>query len=788
MTIIIFILCSALTYLHVAFGASQTIFSRERLDQIDLAVTYVWPPTATNLDTSTQFLSDSGGSECTNSREYVEWGGDDTGPGGSETSVVLLAKARRLSAVSNFAVIQLNAAYDPGNIAPAAVMLSLRRTGTTTDVSRTVRMDVFAGTKRGGCASSPVAIVFVQVRGTQLRIVMSNDDLIRPTPRPMNYFAAVYRDPHFMTFDNLYSHCQGKGEFLLTKTEGLEIQGRFGGELSRVTLPVGFVVKHGDLPRVQVSVVKDPTNEFGIPDTSQYTSFGPRCLYLFVVGDERRLLSEGTGNDDIVLTFSNPTYIITFPSTQILIRFRMSERSTQCMTEDIRIILPSSFTTGKTFIGLLGTPNGDIHDDIMATDGTPISTFIPNEEGRYNYCRDNWCLRDDTNSLFFYEGSTGHNTHHECDKDFSDILSRQLQLHTCGNRTPCIQESVAQSAVDRRVLREIRRTCGVNEACLFEGMSMAREVGADVALESATEYLQIEADHSKVREEESTFSFSPSTIQARKNVSIRVTLEVDGVNSSATRYALYRLNVQRDRREGKRLGYMVKLSPTENIFFANIFIRSESVGQRLSFRAVPEISGSETTTSSLYKDAVNAISSYCVVPPPIGSPDTDADLVTATPEPTDDIVLTRSSLADVQLIVRYSWSSEIEDLDTATKFLTEIGGHLCSPFGQYVQFFGNVETRAGNEFSIVRIGQAESDGQWTDNTKIEFFAGVHNDDPHPATMRISLLDVRTREIIEGSTIQENIAPGLASGCANTTVATLLVSKNSDEYTFNVNVE
>lgn len=772
----------------MAYGATQTINVRERLDQVDLAVTYIWPSTRSNLDTSTQFLSDNGGNECTNSREYVEWGGDSPGAGGSETAVVLLAKAGRLNAISNFAVIQLNAAYDPGNVGPATIRLSLRRTGTTTEVSKAVTMDVFVGTKRGGCASSPVAIVLVQLSRLHLRIVTSNDDLLRPTPRPTNYYASIWQDPHFSTFDNLYSHCQGKGEFVLTKTEGLEIQGRFGGEYRRVTLPVGFAVKHGDLPRVQVSVVKDPTNEFGIPDTSPFTAFGSRCLYLFVVADEKRLLSEGTGNDGIVLTYRHPKYTITFPSTQISISFYMSEVVSQCKTEFIRITLPSSFTTGKTFVGLLGTPNGDIHDDIMTTDGAPISTFIPNEEGRYNYCRNNWCLRDDTNSLFYYEGSTGHNTYHECDKDFDDILSRQLDVRNCGNSTPCIHESVAQSTDDRQSLRAIRRACGVNEACLFEGMSMAREESAEVALQSATEYLQIEAEDSKDRAEQSSFSFSPSTVQARKNVTIRVTLEVNGQKSSITRYALYRLNVQRNRREGKRLGYLVKLSPTENIFVARIFIRTESVGQRLSFRADPEISGSETTTSSLFKDAVNAISSYRVVPPPIGAPDINTDDITATPEPTDDIILARSSLDDVQLIVRYSWSSEIEDLDTATKFLSEVGGHLCSTFGQYVNFFGNVETRAGNEFSIVNIGRAEKDGQWKDSTKIEFFAGVHNDDPHPASLRISLLDVQTREIIEGSTIQENIAPGTTNGCANTSVATLFIAKNSDEYTFNINVK
>lgn len=89
----------------VAFSASVSLSAREPLDQVDISVTYSWPTSKTNLDTSTQFLSDNGGNECTNNREYVEWAGDNDSTGGSESALVLLAKARRLNAISSFAVL-----------------------------------------------------------------------------------------------------------------------------------------------------------------------------------------------------------------------------------------------------------------------------------------------------------------------------------------------------------------------------------------------------------------------------------------------------------------------------------------------------------------------------------------------------------------------------------------------------------------------------------------------------------------------------------------------------------
>lgn len=784
MRLSIFFLIVLIAELPLIFTISVTRVAYVRLDQVDLAVTYSWQAPRTNLDTNTHFRTDYGGAGCSNTREYVEWAGDSTGTGGSETAVVLLAKAKRLNPGSKLFVVQLNAAYDPGNIGPAKVRVALRRIGSTIEVSPALTIGINAGTKRGGCASSPVAIIIIQQIATRVRVKVSNDDLAHPTPRPVNYLASVWQDPHFTTFDNYYSHCQGKGEFILTKTDGLEIQGRFGGQYKRVTLPVGFAVKHGNLPRVQVTVVKDPTNEFGIPDTSKYTPYGTRCHYLFMVGNQKRLLSAGTGNSEIDLWSRFPFYRITFRSTQISIQFRMAEVASQCKTESLRIILPSSFTIGKRFFGLLGTPNGDISDDIMAADGSPIHRFIPNEKGRYNYCRANWCLPDGTNSLFYYEGSTGHNTHHECDKPFEDILGRQLDIRNCGDGVPCIHASVAQSAENRDALRQIRKTCGVNEACLFEGMSMVREENASVALQATNDYLQTEAEDSRDRAEQSSFSFSPSTLLARQTVSVRVVLDVDGGDTSIARYALYRLNVAQGRKDGPRLAYLVKLSSSENTYVADVSIRTESVGQRLSFRAIPVISGSESTTASLLKDAINVISSYQVVPAPFGAPATTSP----NPQPTDDITVSRSSLENVQLIVRYSWSNEIEDLDTATRFINETGGHLCSPFGEYVNFFGNVETRAGNEFSIVRIGKAEKDGVWTRQTRVEFYAGVRGDEPHPASLRISLLDVTTRETIEGSTVLESIAPGTATGCADTLVATLNIAKKNGKYTFNIDVD
>ena len=63
-------------------------------------------------------------------------------------------------------------------------------------------------------------------------------------------------------------------------------------------------------------------------------------------------------------------------------------------------------------MGLLGTPNGDRKDDWMTPQGSPVSVQGDKRfEPAYEYCTQNWCIRNETDSLFSYSE----------DKKFSDI-------------------------------------------------------------------------------------------------------------------------------------------------------------------------------------------------------------------------------------------------------------------------------------------------------------------------------------------------------------------------------
>ena len=754
------------------------------LSQFTLHITYSWPSSKTNLDTSTTFVRQSVGANCAGQTDYVQWNGDVRTAGGQESAALLLNKANEDGVIGGFAFAQLSADYENENIGSATLRVAFRRLGSTTDISPQ-SITINAGTKRGGCSSSPVAVVFIQSSGGRVVFTVSNEGLIRPTPRPQSYIAKCYEDPHVRTFDGLYAGCQGKGEFILTKTDGFEMQGRFGGAYKKVTLPIGFAIKHGNLPIVEVSRAENLLE-------THSRLFGD-CNFMFAVNKQKRKLEDGSGHNEIevkVLGYGRVT--ILFKTSGIFVYFYSRKIGSQCKTEMLTLKMPNSFSAGKTFVGLFGSPNGNRYDDIMDKDGKTVTGLGWDHEKLYNHCVKNWCIQDQKNSLFRYENSvlqsTSLKTYNQCDDPYRKVhFSSRSILHSCGTGIPCIHEAtVKTSAEDQNAIRTVRENCGVNEVCLFEGMAMIEEESAAVAIQAVGELLQAEAEASKEKEEESSFAFTPSTVQSRMVVPVQVTLDTHGAAKNVEKYHIYNLDVERNVVLGEKIGELSRMSASSNVFSTEISVRTDSVGQKLSYRAVPLISGSEDRSANSVKDAVDVIQSFRAVPMTVDSP--PSATVLPPPLPVDDVRISRASLEGLVLFVKYTWPADVENLNSATAFMNEKAGHLCQPFGTYARYAGDIEAKGGTETALIFIGQAEKDKKWTQKTVVNFFAVFPHDVTSPATLRILLFDLSKNKVVDGTSLQESIAPGKSSGCANKLVASLAIEKDGTDYTFNISVE
>ncbi|KAI0557014.1 hypothetical protein FGB62_358g06 [Gracilaria domingensis] len=69
------------------------IIANTHMPLVELVVEYSWGASQSDLDTSTRFLNGNVGWSCEPENNYLNFGGDDTSYGGSETVVVNVAQA-----------------------------------------------------------------------------------------------------------------------------------------------------------------------------------------------------------------------------------------------------------------------------------------------------------------------------------------------------------------------------------------------------------------------------------------------------------------------------------------------------------------------------------------------------------------------------------------------------------------------------------------------------------------------------------------------------------------------
>lgn len=263
--------------------------------------------------------------------------------------------------------------------------------------------------------------------------------------------AHFWGDPHIVTFDGLKYDCQGEGEFVLLSSldSGFEVQGRFESfsESQRVAVTRSFVVQTGDedVPSIQISVPDEITQECTIE--------------LFVDGVAHDIYGDGTNSDyvQVKLVGSEGAQRITiyYPGSGLHLTSLLSESEKYGCYLSSSICLPDDYRPKETFVGLLGSPNDDRKDDWMTPQGSPVSNIGDHRfEPAYKYCTENWCIRNETASLFTYKPNKQFSDVFNCDAPYNTEIEEAVKnapeelKEQCQGHITCIIEGIAGNFVD----------------------------------------------------------------------------------------------------------------------------------------------------------------------------------------------------------------------------------------------------------------------------------------------------------------------------------------------------
>jgi von Willebrand factor type D domain len=271
-----------------------------------------------------------------------------------------------------------------------------------------------------------------------------------------DFVSGVIGDPHLSTFDRLRFDCQAAGEFTMVtslETPAFRIQERFtaiGSDVcSQASVSTGIAVAEVGFSTVQVSIPRGDTTG---------SNFIWNCPVDLFVGGQQTTLTQGTGLEGVQVTISGSDVTITYPSTGLRVRASIRSSATFGCFFLAQVFLPFSYRPAETILGLLGTPNNNRNDDWRGPDGQVFPPPADEAESvfsrSYNYCVDNWCIRQETESIFTYRDDESFASIFGCDEDYGAeieeaVNNAQEDLRAiCGTDLSCLVDGICGSLAD----------------------------------------------------------------------------------------------------------------------------------------------------------------------------------------------------------------------------------------------------------------------------------------------------------------------------------------------------
>eukprot|EP00980_Cylindrotheca_fusiformis_P012252 scaffold2993_cov154-Cylindrotheca_fusiformis.AAC.1 len=232
-------------------------------------------------------------------------------------------------------------------------------------------------------------------------------------------------DPHIITFDGVkYDvHVKGTLTFLKSLDSGFEIQVQteaVENHPMRYAVTTGLVVTEDNLPKIQVSMPR-------FPDATEDVVTMKGCpVQLFVDGVPRDVRT-GSGAPGVTVQTKKNRILIEYPSTGLQLDMQVTEWRNTCHFSVDYVL--GDCRCGETLVGILGSPNGDWHDDWMEEDGTPVD-IPPDDHCRrfecgFNYSK-TWCVPEE-DSNFDYGDGTDYDTYDECYDDYDEEMEEVVE-------------------------------------------------------------------------------------------------------------------------------------------------------------------------------------------------------------------------------------------------------------------------------------------------------------------------------------------------------------------------
>jgi len=139
-----------------------------------------------------------------------------------------------------------------------------------------------------------------------------------------------------------------------------------------------------------------------------------------------------------------------FPGSGISFHIRKKHSSMLGCFLNVKLCLPDDITQQERIVGLLGTPNGNTEDDFMDSNGVDLGhKSILEWKDAYDYCTQNWCIKDKADSLFVTPIDTNY-----CNEPYDETLELQVKnspqelVDLCGGDIACLIEGTAGDISD----------------------------------------------------------------------------------------------------------------------------------------------------------------------------------------------------------------------------------------------------------------------------------------------------------------------------------------------------